>query len=259
MAEKDTLSFTESHIQDLINAPSPFSNISLSTTAKQQNESEKLTRLHKKRIRTELHGHFLLEHLKAGTIPWGLQVKNIPVIFIEDPVYKKGFSAINTKCSRDLMVLTIETAQRLCLKESEELELLTQAIKDSHSILEAKQLLEKIEKEIQTFRDITINNKSAKFEKDSKSFNLDQVYPFLKEDYYTSLDSRRALTTYQGRSRNKFMTFSETSSSESSEDSSNREKTNKKQVSFLGRGGRGQKARFKPQWSMQTRNRQYQS
>lgn len=131
MAERDTLSFTESHIQDLLSAPSPFSTVALSSSAKQQNEADKLTRLHKKHIRTELHGHFLLEHLRAGTIPWGLKVKNVPVIFVEDQEYRKGFSFVNTKCSRDLMVLTIETVQRHYKEELEELDKLIQELQSN--------------------------------------------------------------------------------------------------------------------------------
>lgn len=110
MTEKDTLSFSEDHIQRLISTPSLFPTVKLSTTAQTQNESEKLIRLPKKLIRTELHGYFLLENLKAGTVPWGLQVKNVPVIFTKDPEYKKGFSCIST----------IETAQRLCHTQAEE-------------------------------------------------------------------------------------------------------------------------------------------
>lgn len=259
MAERDTLSFSENHIQNLITAPSHFSAVKLSTSAKQLHEVEKLTRLHKKHIRTELHGHFLLEHLKAGTIPWGLQVKNLPVIFVDDAEYKKGFSFINTKCSRDLMVHTIETAKRICLKEQDALEKLIQTIRDNQSVSEAKELLEKIEKEIQIFKDISINNKTAKFEKDTKAFNIEQVYPFLKEDYYTSIESRRALTTYQGRSRNHYSTFSETSSSESSGDQDQREGPAKKQVSFLDRGRKRPNTRLRQPWEMRTRNRFYRT
>lgn len=147
----------------------------------------------------------------------------------------------------------------MCLIETEAIEQLTKEIKDNQSVAEAKNLLEKIEREIQTFKDSTISAKSAKFEKDSKSFNIENVYPFLKEDYYTLVESRRALNWYQGRSKNRFTTFSETSSSESSSDSNSRENNNsRKQVSFLDRGGQ-QKKRFKPKWEMQTRNRTYRS
>lgn len=257
MAEKDTLSFSESHIKNLIDS-SPFSTITLSSTAKQQNEADKLTRLHKKHIRTELHGHFLLKHLRGGTIPWGLQVKNIPVIFTEDIEYRKGFSYINTKCSRDLMVHTIETAQRICSEEEKEIEELTKAINDNHTVTEAKTLLDKIEKEVQTFKDYTINVKSTQFERDSKAFKIEQVYPFLKEDFYTSGDSRGALRTYQGRSRNRFLTFSDTTSSDSSSDSrqDNTKKRGTGSAPFLARGGRS-RVRFKQPWDMRTRSTNY--
>lgn len=96
----------------------------------------------KRKKRTDLHGHFLLEHLKAGTIPRGLQIRNIPVIFTEDPLYKKGYSYIETKCSSGLMVLTVETAQRISKQQIEKLEALESEIKTNQSITDAKALLE---------------------------------------------------------------------------------------------------------------------
>lgn len=142
-------------------------------------------------------------------------MKNIPVIFTEDPKYKKGFSFISTKCSRDLMVHTTETAQRICKKQAGELEEQIQAIKDNHTTVETKTLLEKFDKELVTFKENTINFKSAKFEKDKKIFSVETVYPYLKDDFYTKVESRRVLSDYQGRSKDIFLTFSETSPSDS--------------------------------------------
>lgn len=60
MTEQDMFSYTEDHIQRLITTPSLFTSVSLSSTVKQQNESEKLMSLKKKQFRMELHGHLLL-------------------------------------------------------------------------------------------------------------------------------------------------------------------------------------------------------
>lgn len=113
------------------------------------------------------------------------------------------------------MVHTTETAQRICKKQAGELEEQIQAIKDNHTTVETKTLLEKFDKELVTFKENTINFKSAKFEKDKKIFSVETVYPYLKDDFYTKVESRRVLSDYQGRSKDIFLTFSETSPSDS--------------------------------------------
>ncbi|KAJ1203861.1 hypothetical protein NDU88_007642 [Pleurodeles waltl] len=85
-----------------------------------------LVNLKKKMKRIEAHANFILEYLKAGVIPMGLRVRNIPGLFAEIRKFLEKLSLIANRCSRDWILLIIETAREMISSlENEVLELET--------------------------------------------------------------------------------------------------------------------------------------
>ena len=268
MSEPFMVSYSEEQILRILEHPSLLSGANEGRTTMVSNDKiEQLKRLKKKQIRTELHAKVLLEHLKNNTIPWGLQVKNIPVIFTNDRQYLGGFSGVGTRCSRDWLALSIETALRINEVELKEIERLQREIAEDNNIQGAKKVLEDIEKMIVEFKTFTVNQKTTKLERDIKNFSLESTYPYLRENFFKETTPANLNQSYQGRSRRRFITFSETSSDSSSDAPSTSEQNyvNTDSQSFLfraGRRGRGGgdrrgRGRLITSGDMRTRRRYY--
>lgn len=85
--------FTEDQFNTLINQkPRSHNTDGLANTSHEQ--LVKILNLKKKQIETELHAEFLIEYLKAGVIPVGLQVRNEPGLFVENPKFLETWTHI---------------------------------------------------------------------------------------------------------------------------------------------------------------------
>lgn len=102
----------------------------------------------------------MLEYLWAGVIPQGLRIKNIPGLFVQLKAFLDKWSMIANRCSRDLMMLIVETAKEM-LQEliSETLEL-ENKIKNNTAVDEAKKKLEELGLEMNAYTEY-LNKKNG--------------------------------------------------------------------------------------------------
>ena len=100
MMENEVVGYTDDYIAQLLCGPSLFTDGPSVTPDPKLDLITKLEHLKKKHTRTELHARMLTEYLKAGIIPLGLQIRNVPGIFREDIRFRSGFSNLATTCSR---------------------------------------------------------------------------------------------------------------------------------------------------------------
>ncbi|KAJ1137308.1 hypothetical protein NDU88_003720 [Pleurodeles waltl] len=146
----------------------------------------KLLELKKKTKRTELHADYILEYFRAGIIPAGLRVRNIPGLFVEIRQFLEKWSLISNRCSRDWMILIIETARELMETLIKEIQSLEEELKTHDSIQEAKKQLETIEQELESFNSYLIKRKTDKLRKDIRWFTKERAYPYLSDGYYAN-------------------------------------------------------------------------
>ncbi|KAJ1134866.1 hypothetical protein NDU88_001312 [Pleurodeles waltl] len=124
------------------------------------------------------------EYLRSNVIPVGLQVRNEPAIFIEDPKYRTNFSFVANQCSRHWVVLGIDTALEHINKLEKEIANLVREILDDTALTNVRQALEDLEKTAKEFAYITQKKKLDKLAKDMAKYDKAYTYPYLDEDYY---------------------------------------------------------------------------
>ncbi|KAJ1082448.1 hypothetical protein NDU88_002616 [Pleurodeles waltl] len=142
-----------------------------------------LINLKKKMKRVEAHANFILEYLKAGVIPMGLRVRNSPGLFADIRKFLEKWSLIANRCSRDWMMLIVETAREMISSLESEITALEIKIKQKGTIEETKILLEKIEAEIDTYHEYLIKRKTDKLRKDLRLFSQERVYSYLRPHF----------------------------------------------------------------------------
>lgn len=261
MSEDEAPLYTDEYIAKIVSGPSLFSAQPLIVTNPRQVLIDKIEKAKKKHVRTELHARMLTEYLKAGIIPQGLQVRNVPGIFREDPKFKGKFSNISTTCSRHWMVLGVETAIEHAKIELQEIEALEKELLGGDGVTEAKVLLDKLNKTVAEFNTFELKKKADKVTKDFKFFTKEKAYPYLREDFYNTGGPQNRQNTWGRFKRNQPVTFSESSGSSDDSDPqpSTSRQDNRSVQPFLERGG---KAKNRP-WHQyagerQTRRKYYQ-
>lgn len=257
-----TFGFTEDQFKQLIGDSSKTIN-SLTLSNKDDEKWNKLWNLKKKMIRTELHSEFIIQYCRKGIIPVGLQIRNEPGLFVNNEKFKESWTLIANRCSRDWMLLIIETAQAIIIIEREEIETLEKQLNESTALEDAKKILDEIKEDISGYQEYMINKKTNKLRKDTANYKNESVYPYIQKGYY----DQPAPTEYNGKqfnyNRNRYfrknVTFSDTSYNSSESDGErnldSRNRTEERegaqginrehQPVFLGQQQRGQKRGFR--------------
>lgn len=250
-------SFSEDQFNKLVNSSDKNTN-TISTTNSDTEQWKELWNLKKKTIRTELHSDFLIQYCKKGMIPKGLQVRNEPSLFVKNEKFVETWTFIANRCSRDWLLLIIETAQATLIIEKVELDEMERKLKDNTTVEDAKLKLEEIQKDLDSYKDYLINKKSNKFRKDLNQYKPELVYPYLQKDYFErpreDWPSKNNWQTNKRQHFRKGVTFSDTSytSSESEneltpadhteQNKEGQQKQNRESLDFLDRrkGNRSQ-------------------
>lgn len=221
MVESELLSYTEEYINQLTK---DLSTTFLSTSVPPiditlNDKIARLERLEKKLIRTRLHGHLFTRYLQENIIPVGLQIKIEPVIFVDVPKFKEGFSYVANNCSRHWMVLGVETAAEQVVSLSKEIADLKAEILGDNTLTKAKEALDSLEVTIKDFDTTAQTKKLEKLARDLRLFDKKLVYPYLQPDYFKQDNQGRFTNRGRGgyRGRQNYTTFSDSSYSSGSE------------------------------------------
>ncbi|KAJ1176906.1 hypothetical protein NDU88_002173 [Pleurodeles waltl] len=271
-----TFGFSEEDLAKLLEQPRSGSGTPISSNQPKEGWF-KLLELKKKTKRTELHADYILEYLRAGIIPAGLRVRNIPGLFVEIRQFLEKWSLISNRCSRDWMILIIETARELMETLMQEIQSLEEELKTHDSVQEAKKQLETIEQELESFNLYLVKRKTDKLRKDIRWFTKERAYPYLSDGYYANQQRNASEQDRQFWTTKKIVTFSDTSESEGEGTLNQSEQYNvrvgpnegpSRSNHFLSRGGRPrmryrnyQRGRFQnvdnQPHTLQTRRQQY--
>ncbi|XP_078503741.1 uncharacterized protein LOC144762432 [Lissotriton helveticus] len=217
MATLKSFGFSDEDFASMVGSSVNFDNINPNTIDKSE-DFVKLLALKKKSIRIELHGKYILDYLKAGVIPQGLQIKNIPGLFIQVKHFLERWSLIANRCSRDLMMLIVETAKEVLAELIQEILELENQIKSSTVITDIKKKLEEVESELNSYSEYLIKRKMDKLQKDIRYFSRENVYPYLRDNFYEQTDQfgQEMGDSHFDPRQKKVTTFSNTSDSGSS-------------------------------------------
>ncbi|XP_069486193.1 myosin heavy chain, clone 203-like [Ambystoma mexicanum] len=190
MDSGNLVSFSDEYYQKIMSMSLPSllgDNIEKAAPAPQSNDADFLTQKKKKLIRTKSHGQLMLAYLKAGTIPEGLQIGNIPRVLTNNSKFKCKFSEVSNKCSRDLLILIIDTAEEEADLQKIEIAVLEDKIKQDKTIKDINETLEKIDEEISKFKKLTLDKRIWKLKKDVEQYKEIKTYFYLVESYYEDL------------------------------------------------------------------------
>ncbi|KAJ1202135.1 hypothetical protein NDU88_005936 [Pleurodeles waltl] len=221
-----TFGFSEEDLAKLLDQPRSGSGTSISSNQPKEGWF-KLLELKKKTKRTELHADYILEYLRAGIIPAGLRVRNIPCLFVEIRQFLEKWSLISNRCSRDWMILIIETARELMETLMKEIQSLEEELKTQDSVQEAKKQIETINQELESFNLYLVKRKIDKLRKDIRWFTKERAYPYLSDRYYANQQQNASEQDRQFWTTKKIVTFSVTSESEGEGTSNQFEQYNK--------------------------------
>ena len=211
----DSLSFTDADVSAILqNAPS-LQELDIAQGISHCNDWDKLNELKKTQIKTLLHSIIMTEYLRASISPRGLLINIEPHIFLEDLAFRLDWSKISWHCTRDWIILIIQTAQRISDDLLNQIKTLEGQIKSLTVPSQYKTQLDNLNREISDFKDYLLQQKVTKLKKDVKKFSLEKVYPYTKTDYapsnvssvdsFSSIDSSdsgsgsESNNTYRGR------------------------------------------------------------
>ena len=180
MAEHQGLSFTDEEVATLLEGSSLLDDVTMVQSLAQSDDWDSLSDLKRLEVKTAIHGLILKEYLRKDTAPRGLLLTIEPHIFLTDIIFRKEWALISWRCTRDLMVLIIKTANRLSEELLGQIQNLEQKLK---GLGPYKKKLEEINKEVKEYKDYLLQAKITKLKKDITKFSLEKIYPYTKEDY----------------------------------------------------------------------------
>lgn len=170
------------------------------------------TELKKSQVKTILHGAILTEYLRANSAPQGLLVVNETLIFLGDATFRKDWSLIAWKCTRDWLSLIINSAKisdallvQIHISENN-LKTLIQ-----HTVFKKK--LEETNIEVNEYKDYPARSKINKLQKALKRFSRERVYPYVSDEYAKQKETQNT----KRNTPNRRDTDSSSSGSESSD------------------------------------------
>lgn len=125
----------------------------------------------------------MTEYLRANIAQNGLLLSNFLQLFLEDATLKKEWSLVAWKCTRDWLILIINTAKRLADALLIKIQIAEGALKTDILITAYKTKLAVINNDISEPKEYLMKQKITKLQKDIKKFDKEKVYPYLKENY----------------------------------------------------------------------------
>lgn len=111
-----------------------------------------LENLCKKETRMLLHGSVLSHYWQNKRIPRGLRIMKEPTLGQDDPEFHKRWCDILNKCSLDLMLLVIDNQNKRLAMIRQEIADLEAQFKSKFSSVQLKELLEKCDVQINTYK-----------------------------------------------------------------------------------------------------------
>lgn len=93
------------------------------------------------------------------------------------------------------MVLGVETALQHAKAELKEIEELEKELLGGYGVAEAKTLLDKLNKTINDFNTFELRKTADKVTKDIKNVSKEKAYPYLREDYCTTVGTQNRQNT----------------------------------------------------------------
>lgn len=183
MEEAGGLAFDDEEVDRILANLRPFEGLSNTEPGINEGDWDELAALRRTKIKTALHGLLMSEYLKSKTAPPGLIVKNEPFIFTHDLEFKRDWSLISWKCTRDWLVLIVKTATKLTQELKIEITQLEVKIKSYLSPAALKKRLEELNQEMTEFECTLKKNKYKKHKKDTENFTHERIYPYIKKDH----------------------------------------------------------------------------
>ena len=213
----EALSFDDEVIASILNKPSALGEETPGTSSNTYEDWESLSLMKKNRVKSALHGILMTEYLRSKIAPMGLIVLNEPRIFLEDAEFRKSWAQIAWKCTRDWLVLIINTAQRLVDELTIKIQAAETHIKTTVTLATYKTKLAEINAEMKENETYLTQQKINKLHKDIKKFNFEKVFPYSMADFIPTSKS----TAYQKKkSNNQYWTSSSDDQWSSSEEDS---------------------------------------
>lgn len=106
-------SYGEDVVAEILKTPSLLDTEGNMVGSSAQGDWNSLAALKKLQVKIALHGTIMTLYLRANSAPNCLIVQTAPRIFLDDPVFRREWSQITWKCTRDWLILIIGTAKRL--------------------------------------------------------------------------------------------------------------------------------------------------
>ncbi|KAJ1109637.1 hypothetical protein NDU88_006997 [Pleurodeles waltl] len=189
MSDLQGLSFDDSMVQAILQTPSILGDESSGPSCGTKEDWTKLSALKKELIKTVLHGTIMTEYLRANISPNGLIVTNVPRIFLQDLQFRLDWSQISWKCTRDWLILIINTSKRLADSITIQISITEAAMKTTVQLAQFKSRLTEINTELNETKEYLTRQKINKLQKDTKRFNREKVYLYTKGDFQCEVPS----------------------------------------------------------------------
>lgn len=147
-----------------------------------ETQYNQLESLRKKETRALLHGSVLSQYWRNKRIPRGLRIMKEPTLGRDDPEFCKKWCEILNRCSLDLMLLVIDSQNKKLVSVKQEITDLESELKAKYSSAQFKELLQKCDEQINTYKTETQQKKMEKYRRDTMDYRNDNVYPWLREN-----------------------------------------------------------------------------
>ncbi|KAJ1169805.1 hypothetical protein NDU88_001695 [Pleurodeles waltl] len=189
MSDLQGLSFDDSVVQEILQTPSILGDENSGPSSGTREDWTKLSALKKELLKTVLHGTIMTEYLRANISPNALIVTNVPRIFLQDLQFRIDWSQISWKCTRDWLILIINTSKRLADSITIQISITEAAMKTTVQLSQFKSRLAEINLELNETKEYLTRQKINKLQKDIKRFNKEKIYPYTKDDYHCEVNS----------------------------------------------------------------------
>ncbi|KAJ1148111.1 hypothetical protein NDU88_000951 [Pleurodeles waltl] len=100
------------------------------------------------------------------------------------PEFRIDWSQISWKCTRDWLILIINTSKRLADSITIQISITEAAMKTTVQLSQFKSRLAEINLELNETKEYLTRQKINKLQKDIKRFSREKIYPYTKDDYH---------------------------------------------------------------------------
>ncbi|KAJ1154717.1 hypothetical protein NDU88_007460 [Pleurodeles waltl] len=171
-------------VQAILQTPSILGDENSGPSSGMKEDWTKLSSLKRELIKTILHGTIMTEYLRTNISPNGLIVTNVPRIFLQDLQFRLDWSQISWKCTRDWLILIINTSKRLADSITVQISITETAMKTTVQLSQFKSRLAEINLELNETKEYLTRQKINKLQKDIKRFSKEKIYPYTTSDYH---------------------------------------------------------------------------